>query len=668
MSDSKISSSNAPPSLSGAGASAKPAGITGAVQGASAGNAVQDALVSQSPPNILSSGQGTEMRGTVLSSNPARGQIDIATPKGEFVVQSTQDIQAGTDVSLRLSMRQNQLLATITIIKHAQTPALPEPELPTPAPAPAQAPLKAGDRVPAVRMAQTPPAPPASSVAPAPPQAQTPPPLNVQAPLTLQDIVQILQSLPLASLAQLPGPPPVPQAVLYALMQAQDIMTAIAQLPAAQQQALAAYIAREDVQSALRQLAGRGPAPPQPAQPSPAAAPSEQDAATLLRAHMGAFMQGLPAQSAASPSVLPRGGFSSLLPLLQALETPQALPTSAALNALQHDMPPAGTGALTQNLVSLTLLSVTSPAGTGTGTGAPPPQAPLAQNVFSGTVVSLTSDGFPIVQTQDGQDFVLRTQAPVAVGSTLVFRASKLPLQEALAHFGMQAESAQDAVFNALRDTRWPALQDALRTLASVSPQATQQLAATLPAPAARFAPATLLFLAALRLDSVQSWLGDSVLQTLKQSAKASSADRLSADFSKIAEQARTALPSGWRAVSLPLMHESELSQAQLFWRRQDDAAEEGAASARKTQTTRFLLNVRLSRLGDMQLDGLMRQKRLDMIVRGEKMLPPSVRRDITAAYAQAMAQTGMEGSVGFQVRADQWVSISLPRADAFSA
>ena len=52
---------------------------------------------------------------------------------------------------------------------------------------------------------------------------------------------------------------------------------------------------------------------------------------------------------------------------------------------------------------------------------------------------------------------------------------------------------------------------------------------------------------------------------------------------------------------------------------------------------------------GPMQLDGLVRGKRFDLILRSTRALPSVMRADLTRILDDALGATGMEGSLVFE-------------------
>jgi hypothetical protein len=56
-----------------------------------------------------------------------------------------------------------------------------------------------------------------------------------------------------------------------------------------------------------------------------------------------------------------------------------------------------------------------------------------------------------------------------------------------------------------------------------------------------------------------------------------------------------------------------------------------------------------LSRIGAMQLDGLVRPQRLDMIIRTHEPLSADMRIDLTGIFADSLEAAGYAGGLSFQ-------------------
>ncbi|HVM84718.1 MAG TPA: hypothetical protein VMW18_12580, partial [Candidatus Binatia bacterium] len=89
------------------------------------------------------------------------------------------------------------------------------------------------------------------------------------------------------------------------------------------------------------------------------------------------------------------------------------------------------------------------------------------------------------------------------------------------------------------------------------------------------------------------------------------------------------------------------LTQINLYYRHGgggDDPEEE-----KKGRGTRFLVEVNFAALGAFQLDGLIRGKRFDLMIRSRRRLGPDQRRDISGIFEQALELGGCKGGVEFR-------------------
>jgi hypothetical protein len=205
-----------------------------------------------------------------------------------------------------------------------------------------------------------------------------------------------------------------------------------------------------------------------------------------------------------------------------------------------------------------------------------------------------------------------------------------------------------------LQKSLWPALQEALHALPPAS-VAAQALKNTLPTPTQQLAPTALFFLAALRSGAIENWLGANTLQALQQGKKGI-VDNLTQDFDKLAAQSKDVLPGNWRSISIPLRYDDQISQMQFYVRQQHDQDEKEKGQGGGKPATRFILNLSLSRMGALQLDGFIQKKNFDMILRTEEKLPFGMRQELMKRFALGLDQVQMQGGISFQTRQQGWM------------
>jgi len=612
--------------------------------------AIQNVLVLAAPAAVTDGSRNKTLLldGRISAYNPQRGETTINTSKGDIVIQTGgSSLPIGTDVTVELRMQGLSLRANIAVIRQKNAEARTAQEIVRPASGPPQPPeapqIKPGDRLIALRLpAETPPPVPAqnSSV------AETPPPRP-----TLEQAAQIIEAaraaVGISRLAlMLPPLPSVPLPVVWQVLNTREVMTALARLPESMQVQLLDFLARPDVAGALRQIL-----PPAQANALLPPLPAGADAQAFAQAQMA--LRPTPTTTGTPPVSAPLagGGLMGLMPLLGNMMP--AGGSAASMMMLGGKLPNMAPGAqnlpLPQNMAQLTVHDVLLP-------GTPLPMARPTGSVIA-VVDALTASGAPILKTPDAH-FVLRQNTPLPVGTQLIVSIQPAQPADILAEAAFPPRTALP--LDPLFSRGWPALDEALSLLNTSAAQVAQALAQSIPAATARLAPTTLFFLAALRMGSLESWLGAPAMDALRGGGRKDLAERLAQDFGRLSTLSKNIVAGEWRAISMPLLQQDQhISLIQFFLRQQppnDGENAEGADNPRKI--TRFILNLHLSRMGDMQLDGLLHKKRFDLILRSEEKLPANIRQELLQRFTAGLEQTGMDGGLSFQTRAEHWMQI----------
>lgn len=617
--------------------------------------------------------------GRVASSSP-QGSLRIATPQGTIDLQSDARLPANAEVSVELYQQDGLTLANVRIRHNHPAPHESQPSRPAATPA-AAPPLRAGDTVEAVIL----PAPTAAPTTDALPQEE-----NAEGlPPALQVAARVLDYLKTQGTDKIPLSLPLPVApeTFRQLMAATDVEAALSRLPLIDQARIEAFITQPNVAGIIDSMLASRQAAAAPATSIAASAAGEKPAdifdanmLQIIKAQISARMThdslqpsdpSVAAQGASHPLLSPGTPQSlrNLLPLIENMEslaTPlpafirQFVPPGAMAQMQQPAATPWGA-----SFMQMKIVAITPPAASGSA--APPEPAP-APPLMTGTVDAFTPGGSPIIDTGSLQ-LVLRSPAEVALGSRVTFEATPLSLEQVAARDAplsfLPAALSAVSGFEPLRSKSWPAMQETLQSLAAQAATAgvATTLRNTLPTPTRQMVPTALFFLAALRSGNIESWLGPNVLQGLRDIGRKDTADKLGSDFARISSQSRETLTGEWRAISMPLLHDQQLTQMQMFVRRQKDEREEGDEAA--GPVTRFLLNLSLSRMGDLQLDGLMRGKQLDVILRSGDNFPAEIRHELMQAFARGMELSGLQGSMGFQAKAQHWVTVEMPHHES---
>ncbi|HER26180.1 MAG TPA: hypothetical protein ENI69_03635 [Rhodospirillales bacterium] len=306
-----------------------------------------------------------------------------------------------------------------------------------------------------------------------------------------------------------------------------------------------------------------------------------------------------------------------------------------------------------------------APPSAAANTAPRPSGTPLATalaggNVLRGVITGTTASGHPVVQTPSGV-FSLNAQSTAPRGSTLTLQVIEPPkFSRPVAATSIHPGQESASIF---ADRRWPPLQQAIQVLHDVNPAASRHfIAATLPRPDGQLTSGLIFFLTALRGGDLRSWFGDANLAVLQKSRPAL-ANRLANDFSTLARVAEEPVGADWRVAMIPINTGSQIEQIRMLFRRHDNDEDENADG---DMGTRFILDVNLTRLGRLQLDGLVRNqgKKLDLILRSDDVLDDQNRNDIRRVFSQAAELTGLQGSVSFQASPPDFIDIPDPLAD----
>jgi hypothetical protein len=136
------------------------------------------------------------------------------------------------------------------------------------------------------------------------------------------------------------------------------------------------------------------------------------------------------------------------------------------------------------------------------------------------------------------------------------------------------------------------------------------------------------------------AWPGTKAGTALDGAGRGELRGRLEADMAELRRLADP--PSGdWRVFVLPQLDGSMVRPVRLYLRR-------GGGNTRPEDGTRFVLDVDMSRLGALQLDGLVRQKRVDLVLRSHQALAPELRQEIATVFRDATSAAGLAGDIVF--------------------
>jgi len=344
---------------------------------------------------------------------------------------------------------------------------------------------------------------------------------------------------------------------------------------------------------------------------------------------------------------------------------------ASALNATKKIMNPpglqqAGSSANSQKLskfsagsrFSVRITSVVPARQLGSGGGLPNAARTsfLPGQSITGVVVGQNNTHHPIIQTRAGP-IAITTPSPVPPGTTLSFQI--------LIALPGHASQTQHAIIgrtgSVIMETReWPHLNDALKLLSESNPAIAQQVMnSALPRPNSALAANILFFITALRGSEIRHWFGDAPTRALER-LRPALASRLSDDFRQISRLSDDGSGDGWRSVPVPMLNGQAIEQVQLFMRRKQRSSEADTGTE-----TRFVIDVDLSQIGRIQMDGLIIQEKqsFDLIFRSQDHLTPKIQNDIRNIFINANEISGTSGGLAFRAAPPDFIEISKDRA-----
>ncbi len=206
----------------------------------------------------------------------------------------------------------------------------------------------------------------------------------------------------------------------------------------------------------------------------------------------------------------------------------------------------------------------------------------------------------------------------------------------------------------------FPALQELVATLNAVDPAQAQQFQNTrLPQPNQALGGTLMFLLSALGQGDVQAWAGRTVKNTLEKAGKLSLLAAVSTEISASVGGAQDASASTWRSYTLPLYNEQQMQSFMLHvHERASDQNNPAFTKIRgqKNEQARFLIDIHMTRIGALQLDGYVAGKKLDMVIRSENTLPSGFPQELREAYTKTLGAIGYAGSLTLQTSREGWV------------
>jgi len=281
---------------------------------------------------------------------------------------------------------------------------------------------------------------------------------------------------------------------------------------------------------------------------------------------------------------------------------------------------------------------------------AAPPPPPAIPGASAGNTPAQQLTAVVIGQNQAGQTLLRTPQGllgvdfgqalPPGTQVTLEVTALLRPASPAVTQLG---PAPLAGVLQRLQGG-WPLLQQTIDAVRGLNPELAARMTQALPQPNARLAASALQFMAAAAMGSAQAWIGAEAAKVLKDAGRGDLLQKLDDDFRDLAKLNQRGADQDWQALTMPMLVQGKVEAVQIFMRRRRDAR-------KKQQQTRFIIDFSLESSGLVQFDGFFSEKRLDLILRVEHEFGPAFKNDVRQIFDDAMAITGMTGSLAFHER-----------------
>ncbi len=297
--------------------------------------------------------------------------------------------------------------------------------------------------------------------------------------------------------------------------------------------------------------------------------------------------------------------------------------------------PPAATATDAQPVPAQAVVFRVLLADPGARQSAAAPQ-PIIGTVLAGHAASGASP--TLIATPFG---TLAVAEPLALppGTLLLFIAQDDPL----------AADAPTTGRPTRLETGWSTLGAALQTLEQAAPQLAAHFRADLSAQSGERLAASFLFLvAALRGDVARSWPGDAIEHALALAGRGDLKLRIDEAFAETRAIANNPATAPWQVFVLPLVDGAAVRPIRLYLKRRGERGRHPAGD----DHARFILEFELTRLGTMQLDGFVRPRRFDLVLRSHAPLTAPLRGAVERIFYERVAAAGLAGSLDFATAA----------------
>jgi hypothetical protein len=188
-----------------------------------------------------------------------------------------------------------------------------------------------------------------------------------------------------------------------------------------------------------------------------------------------------------------------------------------------------------------------------------------------------------------------------------------------------------------------PLLQDAVQALAQVAPALVQQIQDRLSLPASDQLTSMILnFLGGIKSGPTPArWPDPPSRKALVEAGRGDIATKLDAQASQIGQH-RPAPAGEWSITILPYLEMATTEPMRLYRRAPDQEERERGGG------DRFVIELQLVRLGPLQFDGLVRDRRFDLVLRSEQPVEDGLKQLVERTFRDSLLIAGWAGEISY--------------------
>jgi hypothetical protein len=272
--------------------------------------------------------------------------------------------------------------------------------------------------------------------------------------------------------------------------------------------------------------------------------------------------------------------------------------------------------------------------------------------VIQGQVISINNIGHPIVETPIGS-ILLEITPQIKIDGVIPIEI--VSAEESI----LPVPSLSDTVSSLFANQNWPALNDALELIQSSEALTTQQFSTLkIPKLDSQMAANILFFISALRGGDIRNWLGNEAGRRIQNSRPELYA-RLAEEYNQLGRSVSETNTGDWRTTLIPLFNGSAFEFFQMHFRNGSNDPN----NKDDEDFARFIVDLELSKLGRIQLDGLIssKGKQFDLFLRSAIPFTKSMRRDLNKKFSECIEISGLSGNIIMQ-SALQFIDIPVPK------